>query len=103
MRAAEREGHFGVVMIGAGALPGAARLSRGSPGLASELLLPADVGVPEHYYFYIRDREWGPAFIKTVAYAPYGIAIYLNGHEWACDARSHAVSEHARLEVRLMS
>jgi hypothetical protein len=38
---------------------------------------------PNHFYFYIRDREWGPAFIKTVAYAPYGIWIYLNGHEWA--------------------
>lgn len=25
----------------------------------------------------------GPAFIKTVAYAPSGIWIYLNGHEWA--------------------
>lgn len=38
---------------------------------------------PNHYYFYIRDREWGPAFIKTVAYAPYPVWIYLNGHEWA--------------------
>ena len=38
---------------------------------------------PNHYYFYMRDREWGPAFIKTVAYAPYGVWIYLNGHEWA--------------------
>ncbi len=25
---------------------------------------------PNHLYFYIRDREFGPAFIKTVAYAP---------------------------------
>jgi len=38
---------------------------------------------PNHFCFYVRDREWGPAFIKTVAYAPYGIWIYLNGHEWA--------------------
>jgi hypothetical protein len=38
---------------------------------------------PNHYYLYIRDREWGPAFLKTVAYAPYGIWISLNGHEWA--------------------
>ena len=27
---------------------------------------------PNHYYIYIRDREWGPSFIKTCAYAPYG-------------------------------
>jgi hypothetical protein len=36
-----------------------------------------------HYYFYVRDREWGPAFIKTCAYAPYPLWLYLNGHEWA--------------------
>ena len=31
---------------------------------------------------YIRDREWGPAFIKTVAYVLWGVWIYLNGQEW---------------------
>ena len=41
-----------------------------------------------HFYFYLWDPEWGPAFIKTNAYAPWPIWIYLNGHEWAkrqCD------------------
>ena len=36
-----------------------------------------------HFYFYLWDPDWGPAFIKTNAYAPYPIWIYLNGHEWA--------------------
>ena len=36
-----------------------------------------------HFYFYIWDPEWGPAFIKTNAYAPWPIWVYLNGHEWA--------------------
>ena len=36
-----------------------------------------------HYYFYVRDREWGPAFVKTCAYAPYPLWLCLNGHEWA--------------------
>jgi hypothetical protein len=43
----------------------------------------------------MRDHEFGPAFIKTIAYAPYPVWIYLNGHEWVCDTRSHAVSERA--------
>jgi hypothetical protein len=30
-----------------------------------------------------RDAEWGGAFWKTNAYAPYPIWIWLNGHEWA--------------------
>lgn len=36
-----------------------------------------------HHYFYIYDPEWGSSFVKTSAYAPYPIWIYLNGHEWA--------------------
>jgi hypothetical protein len=38
---------------------------------------------PNHYYFYVRDPEWGPAFIKTVAYAPFPVWLCRNGHEWA--------------------
>src|SRR5262249_944001 len=36
-----------------------------------------------HFYHYLWDPDWGPAFWKTNAYAPYPIWIYLNGHEWA--------------------
>ena len=39
--------------------------------------------VPNHYYFYLRDPDWGPAFWKSCAYAPYGVSVWLNGHEWA--------------------
>jgi hypothetical protein len=36
-----------------------------------------------HFYFYLWDPEWGGAFWKTNAYAPYPIWLWLNGHEWA--------------------
>jgi hypothetical protein len=36
-----------------------------------------------HYYFYVHDREWGPAFLKLCTYAPYPVKICLNGHDWA--------------------
>jgi hypothetical protein len=36
-----------------------------------------------HYYIYVIDREWGPAFIKVCGYAPYALKLCLNGHEWA--------------------
>jgi hypothetical protein len=36
-----------------------------------------------HYYIYVIDREWGPAFVKICGYAPYGLKLCLNGHEWA--------------------
>jgi hypothetical protein len=36
-----------------------------------------------HFYFYLWDAEWGGAFWKTNAYAPWPVWIWLNGHEWA--------------------
>jgi len=36
-----------------------------------------------HFYFYLWDPEWGGAFWKTCAYAPWPIWIWLNGHAWA--------------------
>ncbi len=36
-----------------------------------------------HYYFYLWDRDWGPAFIKLCPYAPYPVWVWCNGHEWA--------------------
>lgn len=36
-----------------------------------------------HYYIYLVDPEWGPAFLKVCGYAPYAIKLCLNGHEWA--------------------
>jgi hypothetical protein len=36
-----------------------------------------------HYYIYLIDRNWGPAFIKVCGYAPYAVKVCLNAHEWA--------------------
>jgi hypothetical protein len=38
---------------------------------------------PDQWYFYLWDRDWGPAFIKLNTYAPYGLWVMANGHEWA--------------------
>ena len=35
-----------------------------------------------HYYFYVQDPDWGPAFLKCGTYLPYPIKLCLNGHEW---------------------
>ena len=85
MRKAEREGRFGVVMIGVAQEKTSAWRGFKAGGSASHphFCYRRMSVFPNHYYFYIRDREWGPAFIKTVAYAPFGIWVYLNGHEWA--------------------
>jgi hypothetical protein len=38
--------------------------------------------VPDHWYFYLHDDDWGPAFVKLCPYAPYPLWIMANGHEW---------------------
>jgi hypothetical protein len=49
-----------------------------------------------HYYFYLQDADFGPAFIKVCSYAPYAVKICLNGHEWAKrQARQQGVSFEA--------
>ena len=40
-------------------------------------------GVPDQWYFYFADPEWGPAFVKVCTYAPYPMWCCANGHEWA--------------------
>ena len=51
-----------------------------------------------HYYLYIWDREWGPSYIKTNAYAPYPVWVYLNGHEWAKRQAARAGIEFRALD-----
>lgn len=85
MQAAEREGRFGVVMIGVAQEKARAWRGFRKGGSASHPHFSyqrMSVFV-NHYYFYVRDPEWGPAFIKTCAYAPYPVWLCLNGHEWA--------------------
>ncbi len=35
------------------------------------------------YYFYLLDRDFGLSFIKFSSYAPFGVRVWVNGHEWA--------------------
>lgn len=35
------------------------------------------------FYFYVLDREFGLCFLKFSSYFPFGIKLWVNGHEWA--------------------
>ena len=84
-KAAEREGRFGVVMVGvAQERTSAWRGWRdGGPDGHPHFEYRRQSIFPNNYYWYIRDPDWGPAFLKTTAYAPYSVWLYLNGNEWA--------------------
>ena len=38
--------------------------------------------VPNHFYFYLVDEDFGPLFLKFCSYFPYAMKVCLNGHEW---------------------
>jgi hypothetical protein len=83
--AAERQGRFGVVLIGVAQEKAIAWRGwrRGGRDSHPHFEFGRQSVFVNHYYFYIRDPEWGPAFIKTCAYAPFPVWVCLNGHEWA--------------------
>ncbi len=81
MQQADREGRCGVVMLGvAQEKAWAWRGWRdGGHDAHPHFEFARQAVFVNHYYFYIFDPEWGPSFIKTNAYAPYPVWIYLNG------------------------
>ena len=85
LEAAAREGRFGCVLIGVA--QERAQVWRGWRRGGSDGHPHFEFGrqsaLPNHYYFYVYDREWGPAFWKCCCYAPYPVWLCLNGHEWA--------------------
>jgi hypothetical protein len=51
-----------------------------------------------HYYFYLQDRDWGPAFLKIGTYLPYPVKLCLNGHEWVKQCLTRARVRFASLD-----
>lgn len=82
---AEREDRFGVVLIGVAQEKAYAWRGwrEGGNDAHPHFEFGRQAVYVNHYYFYIRDPQWGPSFVKTNAYAPYPVWLWLNGHEWA--------------------
>lgn len=55
----------------------------GREGRRPHMVWGRQMAMINHYYFYLWDPDWGKAFWKCNAYAPYPIWLWLNGHEWA--------------------
>jgi len=100
LRAAERERRFGVVLIGVAQEKAFAWRGwrDGGNDAHPHFEFARQAVYVNHYYFYICDPEWGPGFIKTNAYAPYPVWVYLNGHEWAKRQAARAGIEFRALD-----
>lgn len=86
--AAEHRAHFtkpeGVVFIGVAQERASSFKGRKVQGTGGGVFFEfsrQSVAV-NHYYFYLQDRQWGPAFVKIGTYLPYPVRVCLNGHEW---------------------
>ncbi|MGH8996908.1 MAG: hypothetical protein ACRDYB_12910 [Acidimicrobiales bacterium] len=86
--AADAEGRTGVVLVGkaqerikawAGYKDSSDLATAGHPHFS----FTRQSRVPDSWYFYLWDNDWGPAFIKLCPYAPYLLWVMANGHEWA--------------------
>jgi len=81
---AQFTGTEGVVFIGiAQEKAHAFRASKRTDGTAVDFQYSRQSVYVNYYYFYLQDEDFGPAFIKVCTYAPFGLKVYLNGHEWA--------------------
>ncbi|MDQ6774839.1 MAG: hypothetical protein M3071_01165 [Actinomycetota bacterium] len=85
MQKAERDGSSGVVMLGVAQEKAFAWRGwrEGGHDAHPHFEFGRQAVFVNHMYFYIFDPDWGPTFVKTNAYAPYPVWVYLNGHEWA--------------------
>jgi len=103
MEKAEREGRSGVVMLGVAQEKAFAWRGwrDGGNDAHPHFEFGRQAVFINHHYFYIFDPDWGPSFIKTNAYAPFPVWVYLNGHEWAKRQAIKAAEHHQRVIRRL--
>ena len=73
----------GVVVVGVAQEKMRAFKAHKRPGPAVSFDFSRQSVAVNHYYFYVQDREWGPAFLKIGTYLPFPVKLCLNGHEWA--------------------
>ena len=100
MQKGEREGRSGVVMLGVAQEKAFAWRGwrDGGNDAHPHFKFDRQAVFVNHYYQYIFDADWGPSFIKTNAFAPYPVWVYLNGHEWAKRQAAHEGIEFTPLD-----
>jgi len=78
-KTAGREGSFGVVMVGVAQERTSAWRGwrNGGPDGHPHFEYRRQSVFPNNYYWYNRDPDWGPGFLKTTAYAPFSVWLYL--------------------------
>ncbi len=82
LRAAAESGTPGLVAVGV-AQEHASAWAGVKVGAGAHFSFVRRASFVNHYYLYLFDEQFGPAFLKICGYAPWSGKVWLNGHEWA--------------------
>jgi hypothetical protein len=80
LRAAARANRWGVVAVVVHQESARVFASRHAGGRRTNFWVREERRLVNHYYFYLRDREYGDGFVRISSYAPFQTRIWLNAH-----------------------
>jgi len=80
LKAAERAGRFGVVAIVVHQESARVFASTHAGGRATNYRVKEDRRLVNHYYFYLRDKDYGEGFVRRSSYPPFQTRIWMNAH-----------------------
>lgn len=80
LRAAARAHRWGIVAIVAHQEFARVFTSRHAGGRRTNFWVREERRLVNHYYFYLRDRDYGDGFVRVSSYAPFQTRIWLNAH-----------------------
>ena len=80
---ARRNGTTGLFLVLAGNAPAPVwKVQQTSEGKIINLAYKKPWPFVKHYNFHIMDKDWGHVIFKMCGYAPFGLQIIINGHNW---------------------
>ena len=80
LKAAGRAGRFGVVAIVVHQESARVFASTHAGGRATNYRVKEDRRLVNHYYFYLRDKDYGEGFVRRSSYPPFQTPIWMNAH-----------------------
>jgi hypothetical protein len=93
LRAAARAQRWGVVAVVAHQESARIFTSRHAGGRRTNFWVHEERRLVNHYYFYLRDREYGDGFVRISSYPPFSARIWLNAHGYlAAQLRRHRLA-----------
>jgi hypothetical protein len=80
LRAAARANRWGVIAVVVHQESARVMTSRHAGGRRTNFWVQVERRLVNHYYFYLRDRDYGEGFVRISSYPPFQTRIWLNGH-----------------------